>query len=61
MENSFFNRNSWNVNLNFSNPNIKFKRPSVISGNVVSPDVNSSEDALFLTEVLLETKCNSVL
>lgn len=49
MENSFFNRNSWNVNLNFSNPNIKFKRPSVISGNVVSPDVNSSEDALFLS------------
>ena len=49
IETSFFNRNSWNVNLNFSNPKIKFKRPSVISGNVVSPDVNSSEDALFLS------------
>ncbi|MST85643.1 hypothetical protein [Hallella mizrahii] len=49
IENSFFNRSSWNVNLNFSNPGIKFERPSVIRGNVVSPETDSPKDALFLS------------
>lgn len=47
IENSFFNKNSWSVSLNFNNPQIKFKRPSVTSGKVVSPEANFPEDALF--------------
>ena len=48
IESSFFNKNSWNVSLNFSNPGIKFKRPSVTVGDVVSPEENFPEDALFI-------------
>lgn len=47
-ESSYFNRNSWNVNLNFSNSNVKFQRPSVTSGGVISPEEGSPYDAIFL-------------
>ncbi len=47
-ESSYFNRNSWNVNLNFSNSNEKFQRPSVTSGGVISPEEGSPYDAIFL-------------
>lgn len=48
-ENSYFNKSTWNVNLNFSNSSIKFQRPSVISGVVISPDDNSPTDANFIS------------
>lgn len=46
-ENSFFNKNKWNVNLQFSNNEINFPRPSVVGGYVISPDGKSS-DARFM-------------
>lgn len=48
METSFYNRNSWNVNLNFSNPEIKFRRPSVVDGNVITPEEDVTNDATFI-------------
>lgn len=47
-ENSYFNRNTWNVNLNFSNQDIKFQRPSVVAGIVISPEPDSPVDANFI-------------
>ena len=47
-ENSYFNKNTWNVNLNFSNQDIKFQRPSVTSGIVISPESDSPADANFI-------------
>lgn len=46
-ENSFFSKSDWNVHLNFSNPLVKFLRPSVIDGIVISPDGSSPVDAAF--------------
>lgn len=46
-ENSFFSKSDWNVHLNFSNPLVKFRRPSVIDGIVISPDGSSPVDAAF--------------
>jgi len=46
-ETSFFNKSSWNVNLNFENPGIRFPRPAVVSNNVITPDSEANHDALF--------------
>lgn len=48
METSYFNRSSWNVNLNFSNGSKKFVRPTVISGAVITDNPNAEEDAILL-------------
>lgn len=47
-ETSYYNKNTWNVNLNFSNPEIKFQRPSVTSGIIISPENDSPADANFI-------------
>ena len=48
-ETSSFSNSSWNVNLNFKNPTIKFKRPTVVKGTVISPTTDAPEDAIFIT------------
>lgn len=48
METSYFNRNSWNVNLNFTNGTKKFARPTVTSGAVITDNTGTSEDAIFI-------------
>ena len=50
METSSFNRNSWNVNLNFSNRTKKFVRPTVISGVIITDNPGAPEDALFIND-----------
>lgn len=47
-ETSYFNKSSWNVNLNFNNTGIKFPRPTVVSSNVITPDSQANSDALFM-------------
>lgn len=48
METSYFNRNSWNVNLNFSNGSKKFVRPTVTAGSVITDNPGAAEDAIFI-------------
>lgn len=48
METSYFNRNSWNVNLNFTNGTKKFVRPTVTSGVVITDNPDATEDAIFI-------------
>lgn len=48
-ENSYFNRSAWNVNLNFSNSSVKFQRPSVTAGIIISPEEGGLADASFIT------------
>lgn len=48
METSYFNRNSWNVNLNFTNGTKKFVRPTVTSGAVITDNPDAEEDAIFI-------------
>lgn len=45
-ENSYFNRNPWNVNLLFNNNDVLFSRPSVVGGYVISPE--GKPDAKFI-------------
>lgn len=46
-ESSCYKKDAWNVNLNFSNPSIKFPRPTVTNGVVISPKENRPADAYF--------------
>jgi len=48
METSYFNRNSWNVNLNFTDDSKKFVRPTVTSGSVITDNPDAAEDAVFI-------------
>lgn len=48
LENSFFNKSSWNVNLQFANTGIKFARPTVIKGILISPEPMAVKDATFV-------------
>lgn len=48
METSYFNRNSWNVNLNFTDDSKKFVRPTVTSGSVITDNPDATEDAVFI-------------
>lgn len=47
LENSFYGKSDWNVNLNFSNSSKLFKRPLVLLGNVITPEYGTPEDANF--------------
>lgn len=48
METSYFNRNSWNVNLNFTDDSKKFVRPTITSGSVITDNPDAAEDAVFI-------------
>lgn len=48
METSYFNRNSWNVNLNFTNDSKKFVRPTVTAGAIITDNSDAAEDAIFI-------------
>ena len=48
METSYFNRNSWNVNLNFTDDSKKFVRPTVTSGSVITDNPDAAGDAVFI-------------
>lgn len=47
-ETSSFSQNAWNVNLQFSNNDIKFVRPSVLKGIIITANSEATPDALFI-------------
>lgn len=48
LENSYFNKNSWSVNLQFANSGIKFARPTIIKGILIYPEPTAVKDATFV-------------
>lgn len=47
LENSFFNKTSWNIDLKLSEKSPYLARPHVISGTMILPDTDAAKDANF--------------